>query len=122
MDDLPSHVAREVERPPHAAREVELPSFETCEQAVKEGHATALQVFIEENEPANYIIATLWRNELAAAVASFQPREDALELCITVSELKALPRVTEWDGSRWIAEEAIEDLLRTKVSPRAKAA
>lgn len=45
-----------------------LPLFEECIDAQKENRASALHNFIAENEPADEIVAEMFRNELQAVI------------------------------------------------------
>ncbi len=47
---------------------IELPSWENCNQAVKDGNATALQKFICDNEPAGEKDEKMFRDELSAVL------------------------------------------------------
>ncbi len=47
---------------------MKLPTFQECRLAQKESRATALQIFISENEPADEMISELFRSELSAVI------------------------------------------------------
>lgn len=74
-----------------------LPDFDECEDAAKAGQATALQVFIYDNEPAGYESESDFRRQLAAVV-----RENA--------ELAAAHAAAAWQAGRDAAAVRCESL------------
>lgn len=62
-----------------------LPTFEQCEEAVKKGEATALEIFIHENEPAGPQNTEKFREELANLIS--ETVADTLKIHVTVKHV-----------------------------------